>query len=96
MRFRADLHNSQHFLSLRADPHAQYEIRLCRGNARHARALAADDPRRFSRILDECGADFRGRPLGDLLAGEQVEFETSSLSRGKWRELMTVLARPAA
>ncbi len=94
--WKIDLHNLFHFLSLRADPHAQYEIRV------YAEALL-DVTRRWvpiaceafedyvvgSAALSRSGIDIVRR----LLGGEDVTQESSGLSRREWDELMTVLGR---
>ena len=96
--WKTDLYNLFHFLSLRADPHAQYEIRT------YAEAMlgtvAAWVP-----IAQKAFLDYR---LGSvtlsaqmltavrrLLAGEAVEQSTSGLNRREWTELMEALGRTA-
>src|ERR1700730_6211636 len=49
-------------VAARRSPRAARNPRLCRGDAGHARAMAADDPRGVSRIPDKRGADFGDRP----------------------------------
>lgn len=96
--WKTDLYNLFHFLSLRADPHAQYEIRT------YAEVMlgtvAAWVP-----IAQKAFLDYR---LGSvtlsaqmltavrrLLAGEAVEQSTSGLNRREWAELMEALGRTA-
>jgi thymidylate synthase (FAD) len=96
--WKTDLYNLFHFLSLRADAHAQYEIRT------YAEAMlgtvAAWVP-----IAQKAFLDYR---LGSvtlsaqmltavrrLLAGEAVEQSTSGLNRREWAELMEALGRTA-
>jgi len=92
--WKVDLHNFMHFLSLRADAHAQYEIRV------YADAMLDV----FKRWLPLChaafvnyrlgGASFSAKGLGALkrmLTGEQVTQETSGMSKGEWNEFMAVL-----
>jgi thymidylate synthase (FAD) len=94
--WKTDLHNLLHFLSLRADPHAQYEIRA------YAEAMMAT----VAAWVPECFAAFRDYRLGAatlsapmlavvrrLLAGEAVLREGTGLSPREWRELMAVLGR---
>ncbi len=74
--WKTDLHNLMHFLSLRADPHAQYEIRAyAEVDAGDARPLGPDGPRRFCRIPDECRNDLgcrsRRRPPDDRRRGSR-------------------------
>ncbi|MCS6890497.1 MAG: FAD-dependent thymidylate synthase [Rhodovarius sp.] len=94
--WKIDLHNLLHFLSLRADPHAQYEIRA------YAEALLgivrAWVPLTYEAFQDyRLGAvTFSAQMLAVLrrmLAGEQVDQAGSGLSRREWRELMAALGR---
>ena len=87
--WKVDLHNLFHFLRLRADPHAQYEIRV------YAEAIAAvvrdwvplayaafEDYRMGGVNLSAKAVDVVKRRL----AGEMVTQETSGMSKGEWRE----------
>ena len=87
--WKVDLHNLFHFLRLRADPHAQYEIRV------YAEAIAAvvkdwvplayaafEDYRMGGVNLSAKAVDVVKRRL----AGETVTQETSGMSKGEWRE----------
>src|SRR5205823_1979172 len=91
--WKTDLHNLMHFLSLRADPHAQYEIRA------YAEAmlgtLARWVPMTHAAFLEYRmnAALISAKGLAvirRLLAGETVTPEMSGLSRREWRELMNV------
>lgn len=94
--WKIDLHNLLHFLSLRADPHAQYEIRV------YAEAML-DVVKRWVPAVCESFEEYRlgGTHLSRtglsvvkrLLAGEPVTQETSGLSKREWRELMESLGR---
>jgi len=94
--WKIDLHNLLHFIGLRADPHAQYEIRV------YADALL-DTVRRWVPLACEAfenhvvgGVRLSGRALGvvkRLLAGETVGQAESGLSKREWRELMETLGR---
>ncbi|MCB4820523.1 FAD-dependent thymidylate synthase [Roseicella aerolata] len=98
--WKTDLHNLFHFLSLRADSHAQYEIRV------YAEAML----RTVEAWVPACFEAFRDYRMGAvtlsagmlsivkrMLAGEPVEQAGSGLSKREWRELMEVLGRePAA
>ncbi|MCC7319426.1 MAG: FAD-dependent thymidylate synthase [Rubellimicrobium sp.] len=89
--WKVDLHNLFHFLRLRADSHAQYEIRvyaeaICtvvRDWVPHAWA-AFEDYRLGGLTLSARAAALLRRRL----AGEVVAFEDSGLSRGEWREFV--------
>jgi len=92
--WKVDLHNLFHFLRLRADAHAQYEIRA------YAEAICevVRDwvPIAFAAFEDYRmgGAQLSGKALAALkrmLAGEEVTQETSGMSKGEWREFMGVI-----
>ena len=87
--WKTDLHNLFHFLRLRADAHAQYEIRvyaeaMCRIVADWVPlAYAAFEDYRLG------GVSLSGKAVEVLkrrLAGETVTQETSGMSKGEWRE----------
>ena len=94
--WKADLHNLLGFLRLRADSHAQYEIRV------YAEAMMGV----LEAWVPAVAEAFRDYRLGAatlssqmlvvtrrLLAGEAVEQPGSGLSKREWRELMAVLGR---
>jgi thymidylate synthase (FAD) len=94
--WKTDLHNLLHFLSLRADAHAQYEIRV------YAEAmiemLKAWVPATYQAFLDyRLGAvNLSAQMLAvvkRMIAGEAVEQTGSGLSKREWAELMAVLGR---
>ena len=97
--WKIDLHNLLHFLSLRADAHAQYEIRayadviLDRIVTRWVPATyqAFRDYAMDAASLSAGGLDVVRR----MLAGEAVDQAGSGLSKREWRELMAVLGREA-
>ena len=89
--WKVDLHNLFHFLRLRADAHAQYEIRV------YAEAMcqvvadwvpfaykAFEDYRLGSVTMSAQMVDCLRR----MLAGEEVAEETSGMSKREWREIM--------
>ncbi|MGK9170771.1 FAD-dependent thymidylate synthase [Inquilinus limosus] len=96
--WKTDLHNLMHFLRLRADPHAQYEIRAYAD-------VMLDAMERWVPLATRAFRDYRMNAatisapglavLRRLLAGETVAQPDSSLSPREWRELMAVLGRPA-
>ena len=97
--WKTDLHNLMHFLSLRTDPRAQYEIRA------YAEAmlgtLARWAPMTYAAFLEYRmnAALISASALAvirRLLAGESVAPEASGLSRREWRELMQILGRSPA
>jgi thymidylate synthase (FAD) len=94
--WKVDLNNLFHFLSLRADSHAQYEIRVY-----------ADEickvVERWCPIAYEAFKDYRMTGVAvsgpgmavvkRLLAGENVTQENSGLGKREWTELMATLGR---
>ncbi len=94
--WKSDLHNLLGFLSLRADAHAQWEIRA------YAEAMlasvAAWVPLTYQAFLDyRLGAATLSGPMlavvRRMLAGEAVEQGGSGLSKREWGELLAVLGR---
>ena len=92
--WKTDLHNLMHFLSLRADPHAQYEIRA------YAETML-DTLARWVPMTYAAFVEYRMNAavisatslavIRRLLAGEQVDQASSGLSAREWRELMALL-----
>jgi len=94
--WKTDLHNLLNFLQLRADSHAQYEIRV------YAEAMLesvkAWVPLTWQAFADHrLGAVTFSAPmlavLQRMLAGETVEQPGSGLSKREWTEFMTALGR---
>jgi thymidylate synthase (FAD) len=95
--WKVDLHNLLHFLSLRADAHAQYEIRV------YAEAML-DILKAWLPITHAAFMDYRmgaaslsAKGLAvvkQMIAGEKVAQENSGMSKGEWRELMEALGQP--
>jgi thymidylate synthase (FAD) len=94
--WKVDLHNLFHFLRLRADAHAQYEIRV------YAEAIAScvrdwvplayaafEDYRMGGVTLSSKAIDVLKRRL----KGEVVSQETSGMSKGEWREFSEVWSK---
>ena len=87
--WKVDLHNLFHFLRLRADAHAQYEIRVY---ADAICAVVADwVPLAYAAFADYRlgGVSLSGKAMDCLrrmLKGEAVTQETSGMSKGEWRE----------
>ena len=92
--WKVDLHNLFHFLRLRADAHAQYEIRVY---AEEICKLVADwVPAAYGAFEDYRmgGATLSGKAIDcvrRMLKGEQVTQETSGMSKGEWREFEGVI-----
>lgn len=94
--WKIDLHNLLHFLSLRADSHAQYEIRI------YAEKIC-EIVDKWVPLTWEAFQDFRqgGTNISAqgmsvvkrMIAGEDVSQEESGMSAREWRELMATLGR---
>jgi len=92
--WKIDLHNLFHFLHLRADSHAQYEIRV------YAQIMLDIVkkwvPYSYEAFIknQKTGKQFSGAALEvvkKLLKGEKVEQENSGLSKREWGELSDLL-----
>ena len=89
--WKTDLLNLLNFLSLRADQHAQYEIRAYAD-------VMIDSLKRWVPITFEAFMDYRvggielsakGKEvIQKMLKGEKSDFESSKLSKREWNELM--------
>jgi thymidylate synthase (FAD) len=97
MYWKIDLHNLLHFLSLRADNHAQYEIRVYA--EKMLDIVKAWVPytyeaflkyRKNGAVISEQGLQV----MKDMIAGKNVTPESSGMSPREWRELMEVLELP--
>ena len=96
--WKTDLHNLLHFLSLRADAHAQYEIRVYAD-------VMLETVKRWVPATCEAFIDYRmggaalsAKGLGvvkRLISGEAVDQKSSGMSPREWRELMGLLGRSA-
>ena len=97
--WKIDLHNLLHFLSLRADDHAQYEIRV------YAEAILERVVKAWVPLVYEAFCDYRMNSgvlssgalsvVRALVAGRRAEAEAlrkeSGISGREWRELMETL-----
>ena len=89
--WKTDLLNLMNFLRLRADHHAQYEIRVYAD-------IMLDTLKRWVPITFDAFLDYRvgGTEVSSngkliiqkLIKGEKVEMESSGLSKREWNELM--------
>ncbi len=94
--WKIDLHNLLHFLALRMDAHAQYEIRVYAEAM--ARAAAAWVPLSYEAFEDyRLGAVSLSKQMIEtvrrMLAGETPSRESTGLSKREWDELMGVIGR---
>ena len=92
--WKVDLHNLFHFLRLRADAHAQYEIRvyadaICNVVADWVPAAyrAFEDYRLGGATMSNTALECIRR----MVKGEEVTQENSGMSKGEWREFMGVI-----
>ena len=92
--WKTNLHNLMHFLSLRADAHAQHEIRVYAD-------VMIDTLKRWTPICHDAFMEYRMggahlsrtglAALKRMIAGEKVDQKSSGLNPREWRELMAVL-----
>ncbi len=97
--WKIDLHNLMHFLFLRADSHAQYEIRAYAD-------VMVDVLKRWLPIAHDAFLEYRQNAahlsgtgvevVKRMLSGEQVTQENSGLTAREWRELMATLEQDEA
>lgn len=92
----ADLHNFMHFLSLRADSHAQYEIRVYAEAM--LRILEVWVPATYSAFCDyRLGAVTLSSQMIEavrgMISGEQIRREDTGMTQREWSELTAILGR---
>ncbi|MBR2573887.1 MAG: FAD-dependent thymidylate synthase [Loktanella sp.] len=92
--WKVDLHNLFHFLRLRADSHAQYEIRVYADEI--CKVVADWVPAAYGAFEDYRmgGATLSGKAIDcvrRMLKGEDVTQETSGMSKGEWREFEGII-----
>ncbi|HIC58756.1 MAG TPA: FAD-dependent thymidylate synthase [Rhodospirillales bacterium] len=92
--WKTDLHNLLNFLSLRADTHAQYEIRVYADAMMET--LRRWCPITFQSFSDHRveGVTFSGKAIKvvkKLISGVHINQEESGMSKREWRELMEVI-----
>ncbi len=90
--WKTDLLNLMNFLRLRADKHAQYEIRT------YAEAML-DTVKKWVPITHAAFLDYRvgavqvsakgKKVIQKMVKGEKCDIESSGLSKREWNELMT-------
>ena len=89
--WKTDLLNLLNFLFLRADSHAQYEIRV------YAEAML-ETVKKVGSITHSAFLDYRvgavhvsakgKKIIQQMVKGEKISFENSGLSKREWNELM--------
>ncbi len=95
--WKTNLHNLMHFLSLRADAHAQHEIRVYAD-------IMIDTLKRWCPISHDAFMEYRmgGAHLSKtglaavkrMIAGEKIDQKSSGLNPREWRELLASLGLP--
>ncbi|MEE8171367.1 MAG: FAD-dependent thymidylate synthase, partial [Alphaproteobacteria bacterium] len=96
--WKTDLYNLMHFLGLRADAHAQYEIRV------YAEAMI-DTLKRWVPLAHAAFLEYEHggvrlsatalATIKRMIAGEKIGQAESGLSKREWRELMAILESDA-
>ena len=94
--WKTDLLNLMNFLRLRADSHAQYEIRVYAD-------IMLDTLKRWVPITYDAFLDYRVgsaeisskglKIVKNLISGNNIDYENSGLSKREWNELMTTLGQ---
>ena len=92
--WKTNLHNLMNFIQLRADDHAQYEIRV------YAKIIL-DIMKKWVPLTSEAFKSYRSgsvelssealEVIRALISGKKVSHKDSNLSAREWRELMAVL-----
>jgi thymidylate synthase (FAD) len=92
--WKINLHNLMHFLALRADSHAQYEIRV------YAKAIL-DIMRKWVPLTYQAFVEYRQKgayisqtglqAVRKMINGEVVTQENSGLTTREWNELLSIL-----
>ena len=94
--WKIDLHNLMHFLYLRADSHAQYEIRVFAQTMLDI--VKKWVPITYNAFMDHRAnaTEISGKALNvvkSLINGQEISQEESGMSKREWTELMTKLGR---
>jgi thymidylate synthase (FAD) len=92
--WKINLHNLMHFLKLRADSHAQYEIRVYALKMMEIMKLWV--PHTYDAFMDYKinAKNFSGKMFELLkrkLAGEEITFENSGLGKREWEECKNLI-----
>lgn len=92
--WKIDLHNLLHFLNLRADTHAQYEIRVYAETMMEL--VRKWVPHTYEAFIkhQKLGKNLSApavEVIKKMLAGEKVDQENSGLSKREWGELVNIL-----
>jgi len=92
--WKIDLHNLLHFLNLRCHEHAQFEIRVYAEKI--LEIVAKWVPFAFAAFCEyrKNGVNFSQKGLNiirQLIAGQQISFEASDMSKREWNEICNAL-----
>lgn len=94
--WKINLHNLLHFLALRADSHAQYEIRVYAEtmlNVVKAWVPFAYDAFEEHKINGTSISRKGMEVIRQMISGQEVTQESSGMSKREWSELMSVLRK---
>jgi thymidylate synthase (FAD) len=92
--WKVDLHNLMNFLRLRADPHAQYEIRVYADRMLDIMKKWVPSSHAAFEEYDLKSAHLSATAIGlvrRMIRGEEVLFETSGLPKREWEDLRNLL-----
>jgi thymidylate synthase (FAD) len=92
--WKINLHNLFHFVSLRADSHAQYEIRVYADailGILRAWVPYACDAFEEHRMNGASLSKKAIQVIRNMIAGEKVNLESSGMSEREWSELMAII-----
>ncbi len=94
--WKINLHNLLHFIALRADPHAQYEIRVyAEAILKVVRAWVPFACEAFEEhVIKGTKISHKGMAvIRQMIDGADIDQESSGMSKREWSELMTVLGK---
>ena len=94
--WKVDLHNFMNFLRLRADGHAQYEIRVYADRMLDVMRKWVPLSHAAFEEYDLKSAHLSATAIGvvrRMIRGDEVLFETSGLPRREWDDLMRLFER---
>ncbi len=92
--WKVNLRNLMHFLKLRADPHAQYEIRVYADNILEIMKKWVPLSYAAFEEYDLKSAHLSATAIGlvrRMIRGEEISFETSGLPKREWDDLRRLL-----
>ncbi len=94
--WKINLHNLLHFIALRADPHAQYEIRVyAEAMLKIARAWVPFACEAFEEhVVKGTRISHKGMDvIRKMIEGQNIDQDSSGMSKREWSELMNILGK---